>query len=44
MIHHMYHHRKLEFKKTHAPVCSQQHGSQELRHGNGVNVHQQMDG
>ena len=32
------------FKKIHAPQCSQQHYSQQPRHGNNLNIHQQMNG
>ena len=35
---------KLFLKKIHAPVCSLQHYSQQPRHGNNLNVHQQMNG
>ena len=35
---------KLSFKKMHASLCSLQHQSQQPRHGNNLNVHQQMNG
>uniref|UniRef100_A0A8D0NDI7 Uncharacterized protein n=1 Tax=Sus scrofa TaxID=9823 RepID=A0A8D0NDI7_PIG len=35
---------KLSLKKIHSPVCSLQHYSQQPRHGNNLNVHQQMIG
>ena len=35
---------KLSLKKTHTPVCSLQHFSQQPRYGNNPNVHQQMIG
>ena len=36
--------RKLSLKKTHAPACSLHLYSQQPRHGNRPNVHQQMIG
>ena len=35
---------KTTSKKIHAPLCSQQAYSQQPRHGNKLNVHQQMNG
>ena len=35
---------ELSLKKTHVPTCSLQHYSQQPRHGNNPNVHQQMIG
>ena len=39
-----YIHAKLQFKKIHAPLCSLQQYSQYSRHGNHLDVHQQMNG
>ena len=35
---------KHSFKKIHAPLCSQQHYSQQPKRGNNINVHRQMNG
>ena len=35
---------QLSFKKIHAPLCSLHQFSQQPRHGNNLNVHQQMKG
>ena len=34
---------KHSLKKIHAPLCSLKHYSQEPRHGNNLNAHQQMN-
>ena len=35
---------ECSFKEIHAPLCSLQHFSQQARHGNKHNVHQQING
>ena len=34
---------KTVIQKRNVPLCAQRHCSQELRHGNNLNVHQRMD-
>ena len=39
---HLYY-KSILYKKIHAPLCSWQNYSQQPRHGNNLNVHQQMN-